>query len=368
MLKRKVYPREVGLKRRVVRDDIDVMEYVVASRYVDCYSSVFSRWQIMNREFDTIYIDVDEHAEADFELILKNAYKKLQEVLKLLDGYEVRVYATGRGFAVYLDFPMEHLELYRDATREWLRRKVVEYVKSSSDSKDDRKIEKKANELMKRLFDIRITGDIMRIARLPMTVNSKVGVRCVPINPEWDIDKVKNCMLGKAEPYLYDVQNNVELAKELKEIEKELKEGRKVRHEHVDIGDIPDGVREYVKGLNFRRLPPCIKKGIENLIRYGELDHYWRVVITIFLIKAYGEEKVKKLFEMFASDYNPRITEYQVSFIARKGYYCYGCRKLKDMGICPYIDQRRCAYYVLTNGWLERLFMGKGGAHGKVEE
>lgn len=312
-LGKRVYPREVGLKRRVVEDEVDLYGYLNENKWTDCYSAIFSNWQIVNREFDTIYLDIDCHDCVDFDEMFEKSYEKLCIVKEKIDVS--RAYWTGRGFACYIDFDLTHIENYGVAVRKLIEEKsLFEYV------------------------DRQVTGDIRRVARIPSTVNSKSGLKCVKIDVEASKDEILNSV-KKGEHMEYDVVKNNDVVDILKKYD--CKDGKEKKVE--------------LKKCNLDVLPDCIKRGILKLAEHGELEHSWRVVIAIFLLKTWGYERTKKLFELFASDYDERKTEYQLKYIGNKGYKCYSCKKLKLMGICEYDDLKECAFYILTDGWLERM-------------
>jgi len=296
----KIFAREVGLYRRNAMDEVDLISYIDENRGVDCYSAIFANWQIRRRQFDTIFLDVDGHENEN------GAEENIFRVIDVLDGKGIkyRLYDSGRGYHVYIDFDVVRLEHYGSVVRKWVSDiGIMDYVDKS------------------------VVGDIRRMARIPATINSKTGTV---------MRRISDCN-----------GYNDWLAHELTEMDEVFREkdGRERRNCVVRIQI----------DLKLSELPLCVREGIETMIETGELEHIYRVAIAIFLLKAWGVEKTKKVFEL-ASDYNESKTEYQLSFLERKGYYCYSCRRLKELGICRYDDMRKCMYYVMTDGWLENLF------------
>lgn len=323
---KKIFPRDVGIPRKVADDEVDFIAYIEGQRGIDCYASVFARWQIVRRKFDTIFFDVDAH-DCDLQV----AYDKLMKVLDALQGYDAKVYFTGRGFHVYYSFPITRLEHYGIVCREWMRRKgITDYI------------------------DMNVVGDMRRMARIPLTINGNVDLKMIAV----DVSKrslddiVKMAREGKSDDV--DVVFNDDLAKELQEIENEIvqrnSDGNTYKRLNLEY--------EFEFSAKMRELPRCIRDGIMILAETGELDHHWRVVMSIFLLKTWGFEDVKRLFKMFASDYNERVTEYQLRYLQRKGYYCYSCKTMKRLGICPYDKFSECPYYIVSNGWLEQIVGG----------
>lgn len=320
---KKIFPRDVGIPRKVADDEVDFIAYIEGQRGIDCYASVFARWQIVRRNFDTIFFDIDAH-NSDLQV----AYENLMKVLDALKGYDVRVYFTGRGFHVFCYFPLARLEHYGMVCREWAKRKgITEYV------------------------DMNVVGDMRRMARIPLTVNANVDLTMIAV----DVSKrslddiVKMAREGKSDDV--DVVINDDLAKELQEIENEMVQGNGDDNTHGKL----NVEYEFEFSAKVRELPRCIRDGIMILAETGELDHHWRVAMSIFLLKVLGFKKTKELFEMFADDYRECTTKYQLRFIQSKGYKCYSCYKLKLMGICQHDKQDECPFYVLSNGWLENM-------------
>lgn len=293
----RIFPREVGIYRDVVRDDVELMMYVVGRKYVDCYSSIFSNWQIRRRMFDVVFLDIDAH-DGD----LAAAEKKLKMVLDILGDDGSVVYFTGRGYHVYYLFPIVRLEHYGDCVRKFIREMgVIEYV------------------------DRQVVGDIRRIARIPETINSKSGNK---------MELIK------------ETDRYCDWWKELMKIDEEMGTRRDLRL---------DSIENEFNNLDLSELPLCVRQGIETLAMTGELEHEWRLAMSIFLLKVWDKDEVKRLFKLFADDYNERMTEYQLNWLLRNNYKCYSCKKMWELGICPFKDVKRCAWYKLSNGWLENV-------------
>ncbi len=321
-----IFPRDVGIPRKVADDEVDFIAYIDEQGGIDCYAGVFAKWQIVRRKFDTIFFDIDAHNRD-----LRVAYDNLMKVLDALEGYDVKVYFTGRGFHVFSNFPLTRLEHYGIVCREWTERKgITEYV------------------------DMNVVGDMRRMARIPLTINANVDLKmiAVDINKRSLDDIVRMAREGKSDDV--DVVINDDLANELQEIEEEIVQ----RNSDGDTYKRLNLEYEFEFSAKMRELPRCIRDGIMTLAETGELDHHWRVAMSIFLLKIWEFEDVKRLFKMFASDYNERVTEYQLRFLQRKGYFCYSCKSLKSLGICPYDKLSDCPYYEITSGWLERLVGG----------
>lgn len=308
----RIYPREYGLYRKTINDDVDLVYNIGVDGYTNCYASIFSSYQIVRRMFDTVFIDIDSHNGS-----LADAYAILQKVLDAIDVS--RVYMSGRGFHCYVDFPTTRIENYGYAVRKWLHEKDI--------LKD---------------IDVKVCGDMRRVARIPHTKNANTGTWCVMIDPEDTLSKIRekamNGISSRIEP------QQVNIVGELLNYDRKCKSNKK--------NGVDSNVEIEMGSLS--RMPKCIIEGVNRLVAYGELEHYWRLHIAVFLVKIWGKEKTEQILSM-ASDYDRSKTEYQLNYIMDRDLKCYSCRKLKDYGICVYDKLNKCPFYVLSNGWLERV-------------
>ncbi|MEM2098535.1 MAG: DNA primase large subunit PriL [Candidatus Bathyarchaeia archaeon] len=108
--------------------------------------------------------------------------------------------------------------------------------------------------------------------------------------------------------------------------------------------------------------PPCIIALYDAASKGRHLSHVGRFTLTSFLINiGMSPEKVNELFKSF-SDYNERLTRYQVEHIAgergsRTRYTSPQCTTLQTHGVCINSDDlcRRIhhplAYYKLKQNW-----------------
>lgn len=280
------FPRCVGFERLQVGDEVELYDYMKMNRWIDCYSTIFAR----TSKFDTVLMDVDGH-DGQGDLRLNNVLKKLNKA-KL----KFRLYATGRGYHVYVDFEPVKLNDYRHVMLTWFKKLGVS-----------------------ELIDLVASGSERRIARLPLTWNSKSGTLMERLNGSDGFnEKLSDELLS------YDRERS-----EVHDYEK-----IKMKFDHDDD------------------LPLCVKRGISLLKMSGELNHAWRFHIATFLLKVWDYDKVKDVFRS-ANDFSERVTDYQLRQILSRGYKCYSCKKLRMIGICDFADQKKCAFYDLTGGWLE---------------
>jgi hypothetical protein len=275
------FPREAGLKRDIAVTPEAFMEYVYGciEEMKDCYASVFSIRQIRENRYDTIFLDVDNHDDAD------KLRSKLDEY-----GFEYREYDSGRGRHFYLDFEEEYLPEYKSGVREF----VVKVLKVND------------------IVDMHVVGDVRRMARVPMTYNTRVGKFSTVIN------------------------DNVGLNKELPKIIKELgKLSNTITR--VDSDKCNMKTIEMFKGS---KLPLCIEDLINKAIREQHLQHHERLIVATFMLTRYTKSEVREIFKL-CSDYNKVVTDYNLSWIIEKGYMPYSCDKIKSYGLCRKI----CEYY-----------------------
>ena len=274
-----VFPREVGLKREMACSFEDFCEYVTdcMKLNIECYSSVFSKWQIENNIFDTIFLDVDDVAFAEI----------VRGVLEKSNLY-AREYCSGRGYHFYIDFPQTKLINYKYAVR-----RFVSEILDLSD-----------------YVDMHVVGDIRRMARVPLTYNSRAGKMMSVISDE--------CFLNRKVAGILESLRMVDSV--TAEYEQKI----------VDV-------------FKSDKLPPCIEKLIEHIVGTGELDHQERLILSTYLLRNFSFEDVKRLM-MLCNDYREDKTEYQLRWLIENSYEPYSCRRVKELGVCP-LKGRVCEWF-----------------------
>jgi hypothetical protein len=273
-----LFPREVTLKRRVVETEDEFFEYVEKCRRSreDCYASVFSLPQIKESVFDTIFIDVDDLESAG----------EVEKVLRE-NGLEARTYISGRGMHFFLDFKPTYLPDYKQL----VRRFVFEYLKLEC-------------------VDRAPVGDVRRMARVPLTYNTRAGRFMEPLHDERKI--------------------NEELPKILESL-------------RTQPPITPEEERRIVEPFKSDRLPPCIEFLIDKLVSTGELEHCERLLLATYLLKRFTFEEVRRLF-MLCYDYDEYRTRYQLEWLFSRSYEPYRCERIKhELRVCPL--QGVCEYY-----------------------
>ncbi|RLI75167.1 hypothetical protein DRP04_13760, partial [Archaeoglobales archaeon] len=168
------FPREFGhkFKRGFERNHMvqNAEELYNLSRFydfIDCYASVYSFTELSERSWiresaviDVLVFDLDH--KTDLKIPFKEA-KKLVEFL-MAKNTTPRLYFSGmKGFHIYIDFPPAELENPKEVIK-----RIGGHI---------------ANRLNLTTVDYQIF-EVARLIRLPLTIHSKTGYKCTPINPE----------------------------------------------------------------------------------------------------------------------------------------------------------------------------------------
>ena len=284
------FPRDFyspDLKRReVVEDYEDVLIRVDKCYCIDCYLSIFSKAQIKRKIFDVIFLDVDEA-------------KNYPLVLEKIDKFPHVCYFSGRGYHIYLKFGEMKFNNYRATVREFVE---IYGLKS--------------------LIDTNTLGDVNRVARLPMTWNSKTN---------------------KQAKLIEEKDGDVDLLRDILSLLDE-----KSRHKRLQSFE---GDRKKIREADFSILPPCIQECIKEIIETGELAHEKRLHLASFLVWVWDYEDVKALFSL-CNDYKEHYTEQQLKWIIERKYCPYSCKHAKQLGICPLTGS--CAFAPSLHLYLDR--------------
>lgn len=151
--------------------------------------------------------------------------------------------------------------------------------------------------------------------------------------------------------YDYEIIRNDEVYNELMEI----KESGEYQIEDDNLTNNNNNNRMSLRDFEF---PYCIRKYIENLRKNGELSHFERFQLAIFLLRCgMPEIEVIELFKG-AKDFNLQKTKYQVEYFIKRNMKNMTCKKAKSYGLCDLDVQELCPYYPSVNRVLSVL---KGG-------
>jgi len=293
------YPFEESMKRFTV---LTAGQYVTfcnlcrrsnSSAHVSVYSQV--EWETKNAS--CLWFDIDGKDVLDSSSFV-NKFLPFLEVFK-----PTVVYTGGKGFQIFLSFPLTKIMDLRGATMFFLRGldglEWEPYI-------DKRKI-----------------GDWRSICRVPETPHRKT--------------KKPSEILR----YGYITDFGVSLASVL---EKKFGSGIVYAEEAKSKeGSKSENMIEYIG------FPPCIQK-LLSMTKTGEMDHEERIQLSIFLMKwGFSQEEVKFLFSKM-SDYRESTTDYQLSYLNERQIRLYSCRKSIELGICP-IPKGHCRYFPSLN-WI----------------
>ena len=100
---------------------------------------------------------------------------------------------------------------------------------------------------------------------------------------------------------------------------------------------LPERIEDLV---DCEAVPPCIRNIIEAFVKTGELDHYQRLAMVLYLKwVGFNIDQVVDLFRNYGKDFNEKITRYQVEYLyglrgKREDWLMYSCSKLKQLNIC----------------------------------
>lgn len=288
----------------------------------DIHLGIFSVEQIKTSTYDTVLMDIDAH-DGDYE----GAWKKVRKIVDILENKSLsyRLYFTGRGFNVYVDFEPLYFENYK-----WV---VIQFLKSLLGEKY-------------KWLDSAVIGDVRRVPKLPGVYNSLGGYYVIGVSPSFSINKIlKRAEIGKQYPQKLEY---VEL-----DFEKYNEEFRKVREKYEDN----------IQTLNFEvfpfqtehDFPPCIRRILNKLKTVGDLSHDEKFMLRTFLLRLWKCEDIYKLFEKYMKTFLPDRVVYQLNYAVENDYKPYSCRLARELGICPYDDLRNCLFYTLSSGSLYRI-------------
>ena len=316
------FPREFGKKfeRGFHRNDVvqnaeEIFNLCKFFDFIDCYCSVYSfkeynseTWIRESAVIDTLVFDLDH--KTDLKIPFKEA-KKLVEYL-IEKNTTPRVYFSGmKGFHVYVDFPPVELENPKE---------VIKRIGASI-----------AEKLGLTSIDYQVF-ELARLIRLPLTIHSKTGYKCTPINPEkflkmdlnsvihfckfshspieihesWDFAK-----LMKYEDFKLSVETAVRALSPARKFRprgngdwrvRRVEHYIKVLRENGRLSADPEVVRIHARNPNV------------NPANLGSIEHIARVHLCLLLIElGYSDSEIHDVFKL-AEDYNPDKVSYYIKY------------------------------------------------------
>lgn len=175
------------------------------------------------------------------------------------------------------------------------------------------------------MLDNLIIGDIMRFARVPLTIHEETGERCLIVDEELKVTKVRELDFYKKYGIMDSIVDGV-----VEEIKK--KDDEKTTEKHGKMKYIANGGQ---KGGFTGNIRPCFMSYIES----GVMCHQHRLA---FVIEAHfagktGEE-ICNYFKDNFGEYDEDLTLYQVTWqlkkIKRDHLLPYKCETLRRLGWC----------------------------------
>jgi len=343
------FPREFGkkTKRSFIRNEYATSPETLARMceffdYEDCFVSVYSfekfeygePWDRNTAIIDRIYIDLD--CEENLRLPLKEALKIIDWYSRVFGVYPLVYFTGSKGFAVYLDF------------------KPVKF-RSSVEAKNTLRLFATllVEQLELKTLDIQVTVDIARLSRIPLTLNTKSNLYCIPLNSK-KLDKLQPCDVIHASKHkiyyipeveeapnldetllelaqldfvserptynyntstsgdLYEMILNAPFSKYIsKNMLKRIIHYTKVAVEKGNLSEDPTIVEIHSKSKHFKQLS---KNGNVK----GAIEHIARVhFVILLLLIGLNDEQIHEIFKHF-KDYDPKKTQYFIEYNAKR--------------------------------------------------
>jgi len=259
----------------------------------DVYYSVRPYEDLVADTWERFYLDIDAHGKPLSEAV-EGARKAIKTLIDM--GLNPTVVFTGRGFHIYI-LLSEPVEIDHEQLKPYWKELGSDVAVLNKNP----------------------------MARLPFTVNSKVGKEAIPINPEnlTDVD--------------YSVRFN----------------DPRAFIEAFSLGGMITETRQIVREVVFEKgkhvTPPlCIREMLSKAVATAYLSHPERFAFATFSLRVWGYERTHAFFRLM-DDYNERTTSYQLRHIASRKYRFPKCKLLMLLGVCNEGFKSRCPFYP----WLE---------------
>jgi len=324
------YPREFGAKSGKFTRNHGVINVKALYNFVsmwdfrDTYVSVYSfeKWheaseiRKLTARIDTLFIDIDH--EEDPKIAFREA-KKLVEYLIERKNVIPRVYFSGaKGFHVFIDFPEVDLFFKQDSIRFAVSRL--------------------ASKLGLKCIDYQVV-ELARLSRLPLTVNSKTGYKCTPIDPvkflKLDYDSIIHfCKRNYNKIEVHESKDFADLMRRIDILlitQSATLEAKRKKSEPVQLKKGNGNWRRrrieyYAKVLRekgYLSLDPLIVKihsrnpHVQKYDNPGVIEHIARVHLVLLCIEeGLSDEEIHEIFK-HAKDYNREKTQYYIEYNRR---------------------------------------------------
>jgi len=292
-----LFPREFGLYRTQVYKP----EYffLLSTNYnrINCYTSVYSVWQIENNVYDTLFIEARDDTEDLDQIIMdrdfiRGAFEK--------HGIAYRSHFSGNNsYHFYTDFPPMPVPNLSSMARNFV---------TEMDIWD--------------LLDKQIVGNKRGVGRIPYTWNEGGGkyAVCSLTNDGTELDYIAANGIMDEPPV------------------RELQPTNILKYLNTDAEDY---TAELMKPSEFAFdgiYPDCVLSIMDKIHRYKHAGHQERIHLASYLFKL--GHSMDEIIDSFreTSDFNPAVTQYQVYGIMGANYNPYSCARVKrEMPeCCPY--------------------------------
>jgi len=305
------FPREVGLKRKIV---YNLKEWLKEIERMNGFEDVYtSLYEVKHFTVDKIFFDIDSK-DLDF------AFRVASKLYRWLVDHEytvIPVFSGAKGFHLYV---LLEPRAYEDVCVEKKKRLLANasfYILE------------KAGVLDRPEIDRHVIGDIRRIVRVPNTLNLKTNSFAIFLPPEWpDRLEPKNIVemakhvgtdynyIIRNLPTLYDFPQIIR-QEDYKEMYHKIEKERRLK--------IPENLKEFLKRL----LRPCLFYEITK----PEPRHEARVATTIDLLHmGFSVDEIVEIYSKLGwVDFDEGITRYQVEHIKAHNYKPYSCYKLRKL-------------------------------------
>jgi len=296
--------------------------------FKDVYCSVFSysQWHedtAVRKQrvvFDTIYIDIDSDN-------LKIAYLEARKLVKafLSEGIIPRIYFSGaKGFHIFIDFKPVNTVYVKEVWKFFVQRL--------------------ANKLNLTCVDFNVI-DLVRVSRLPFTINSKTGYKCVPLDPKKFIKTPLHLIIHYAKdcrsPQPIEIHESDKVADMIRRIDVKLIVGDAAKEHDAKLYELKKKLSNNAGGnnnsKNWRRKrieyyanvlkekgylsadPIIVKIHSKNEMAQkhnnpGAIEHIARVhLVLLCLEEGMSDEEIHNIFK-YAKDYDPKKTQYYIDY------------------------------------------------------
>ncbi|MEM4684477.1 MAG: hypothetical protein QXW45_06895 [Thermosphaera sp.] len=173
--------------------------------------------------------------------------------------------------------------------------------------------------------------DARRLHRIPWTENIKVN--------DWKMSKLIDLDGREVRPEEFDWDNYQPLNPESIEVYR-IEAGLNLP-KIVVVGGEKQELPPRIEELDASpAVPPCIKNILITMKKAGDADHYARLVLVwYFKWVGFTPEDVVEFFARHASDFDEKVTRYQVEYAyglrgSGKNYRMPSCRWMREHGLC----------------------------------